>query len=168
MKNYELGGFKMDHTFEELKKKTVAELRDIAAGIGDEAVKGYTQLNKEHLLEAVCKTLKIDMHVHHEVVGIDKSEIKSQIRELKKKRAEAISAKRIISTAPIEKLGTIRQPGSSSPQKDFNSLIRSSVKPEVPTTTPIPLVCHFLRFSITTSGCVHSGSERDLLLHASL
>ena len=37
----------MDHTFEELKKKTVAELREIAAGIGDEAVKGYTQLNKE-------------------------------------------------------------------------------------------------------------------------
>ena len=84
----------MDHTFEELKKKTVAELREIAAGIGDEAVKGYTQLNKEHLLEAVCKTLKIDMHVHHEVVGINKSEIKSQIRELKKKRAEAISAKK--------------------------------------------------------------------------
>ena len=29
----------MAHTYEELKKKTVAELRDIAAGIEDEAVK---------------------------------------------------------------------------------------------------------------------------------
>ena len=39
-----------------------------------------------------------------------------------------------MSTAPIEKFGTIRHPGSFSPQNDFNSLIRSSVKPEVPIT----------------------------------
>jgi len=84
----------MAHTFEELKKKTVAELRDIAAGMDDEAVQGYTQLNKEHLLEALCKALNIDMHVHHEVVGIDKGKIKSQIRELKKQRDEAIAAKK--------------------------------------------------------------------------
>ena len=83
----------MSHTFEELKKKNVAQLREIAAGIEHEAVKGYTQLNKEHLLEAVCKALNIDMHVHHEVVGVDKTKIKSEIKELKKKRDEAIVAK---------------------------------------------------------------------------
>jgi len=83
----------MAPTFEELKKKNVAQLREIASEIEDEAVKGYTQLNKEHLLEAICKALNIDMHVHHEVVGIDKKSIKSEIKALKKKRDEAISAK---------------------------------------------------------------------------
>jgi hypothetical protein len=82
----------MEHTFEELKGKTVAELREIASGIEHEAVKGYTQLNKEHLLEALCKALNIEMYVHHEVVGIDKTPIKAKIKELKKKRDEALSA----------------------------------------------------------------------------
>jgi hypothetical protein len=83
----------MEHTFNELKHKTVAELREIAKEIEHEAVQGYTQLNKEHLLEAVCKALNIDMHVHHEVVGVDKSKIKSEIKMLKKKRDEAIVGK---------------------------------------------------------------------------
>ena len=82
----------MEHTFEELKGKTVAELREIASGMEHEAVKGYTQLNKEHLLEALCKALNIEMHVHHEVVGIEKTPIKAKIKELKKKRDEALRA----------------------------------------------------------------------------
>jgi len=45
----------MAHTYEELKKKKVAELREIAKGLEHEAVKGYTQLNKDHLLKALCK-----------------------------------------------------------------------------------------------------------------
>jgi imidazoleglycerol phosphate dehydratase HisB len=56
-------------------------------------VQGYSQLNKEHLLEAICKALNIDMHVHHEVVGIDKNKIKAKIKALKKERDEAIGAK---------------------------------------------------------------------------
>ncbi len=80
------------HTYEDLKKKTVAQLREIAAGMEHEAVKGYTQLNKEHLLEAICKALNIDMHEHHEVVGIEKTTIKSKIKVLKKKRDEALAA----------------------------------------------------------------------------
>ena len=84
----------MDYTFEELKHKKVAELREIAKEMDHEEVQGYTQLNKEHLLEAICHALNIDMHVHHEVVGVDKSAIKSQIKELKKKRDEAISEKK--------------------------------------------------------------------------
>lgn len=83
----------MDYTFEELKKKKVTELREIAAGIGDEGIQGHTQLNKDHLLAAICEALGIDMHVHHEVTGVDKSAIKTQIKELKKKRNEAISSK---------------------------------------------------------------------------
>jgi DNA-binding IclR family transcriptional regulator len=82
----------MEHTYEDLKEKTVAQLREIASGLDHEAVKGYTQLNKEHLLEALCQALGIDTHKHHEVVGIDKAAIKSRIKELKKKRDEAEEA----------------------------------------------------------------------------
>jgi len=83
----------MAYTFTELKRKTLAELREIAAGITHEAVQGHTQMNKDHLLEAVCKALSIDMHAHHEVKGIDKSATKLQIREWQKKRDEALAGK---------------------------------------------------------------------------
>jgi len=83
----------MAHTYPELKQKPLAELREIAAGIEHEAVKGYTQLNKDHLLVALCKALGIDMHVRHEVKGIDKTAVKTQIREWQKKRDEALAAK---------------------------------------------------------------------------
>ncbi len=77
-------------TFEELKHMTVTDLRDIAAGMPNEELKGHTQMNKDHLLKAICRALKIDMHAHHEVVGIDKSEIKAQLRQLKRQRDELI------------------------------------------------------------------------------
>lgn len=83
----------MAYSYEDLKGKTVAELREIASGIEHEAVKGYTQLNKDHLLVALCKALGIDAHGHHEVVGVDKAGIKARIRELKKKRDAALVAK---------------------------------------------------------------------------
>lgn len=81
----------MEYTFEQLKHKTVAELREIAKGSEHEAVQGYTQLNKEHLLVAISKALGIK-HEHHDVVGVDKASIKARIRELKKKREEALTA----------------------------------------------------------------------------
>jgi hypothetical protein len=84
----------MTHTYEELKGKTVAQLREIAKEIENEAVKGYTQMNKEHLLEAVCKALGVDMKKHYEVKkGLNKTAIKSKIRELKKKREKALAAR---------------------------------------------------------------------------
>ena len=83
----------MNFTYTEFKKKTLAQLKEIAKEIEHEAVKGYTQMNKDHLLKAVCTALDIEMHEHHEVVGIDKSKIKKKIRELKKKRDEALTSK---------------------------------------------------------------------------
>ena len=80
----------MAYTFKELKGKTVAQLKEIAAGIEHEAVQGYTQLNKEHLLAAICNALNIDTFEHHRAVGIDKTKIKTKIRELKQKRDQAI------------------------------------------------------------------------------
>ncbi|MDA8420047.1 MAG: hypothetical protein M0039_02155 [Pseudomonadota bacterium] len=82
----------MTYAYEELKGKTVAELREIASGLEHEAVKGYTQLNKDHLLAALCTALGIDAHEHHHVVGVDKAGIKAQIRELKKQRDAALAA----------------------------------------------------------------------------
>lgn len=82
----------MAYTHQELKHKTLAELRDIAKDIEHEAVQGYTQLNKEHLVVAICKALNIDIHDHHEVVGIDKAAIKSRIKEVKKQRDAALAS----------------------------------------------------------------------------
>ena len=81
----------MEYTYEQLKHKTVADLREIAKGIEHEAVQGYTQLNKEHLLVAISNALGIK-HEHHDVVGVDKAAIKSRIKELKKKRDDALAA----------------------------------------------------------------------------
>ena len=82
----------MAYTHGELKHKTLAELRDIAKDIEHEAVQGYNQLNKEHLVVAICKALNIQIHEHHDVVGIDKATIKSRIKALKTKRDAAIAA----------------------------------------------------------------------------
>jgi hypothetical protein len=78
-------------TIEELKHKNIAELREMAKGLEHEAVQGYTQLNKEHLVVALAKALGIQ-HTHHDVVGVDKASIKKRIRELKIKREAALSA----------------------------------------------------------------------------
>jgi len=81
----------MAYTYEELKHKTLADLRDIAKDLQHDAVQGYTQLNKEHLVAALAKALGIQ-HTHHDVVGIDKSSIKARIRQLKTQRAAALEA----------------------------------------------------------------------------
>ena len=82
----------MAHTFHELKAMTVGDLREVAKDIQHEAVQGYSQLNKEHLLVAVCKALNITVHEHHEVVGIDKAGLKAKIRALKVERDAAVEA----------------------------------------------------------------------------
>jgi hypothetical protein len=85
----------MAHTYDELKKKTVDELREIAKGIDNEAVKGYTQMNKEHLLPAICKALGIETrahHPHHAPAGVDKTALKTKLRELKSIRDKALEA----------------------------------------------------------------------------
>ncbi len=58
----------MPHTYEELKSRTLAELREIAKGSSSEAVQGYSQMNKDHLLPALCTALGIDVHEHHTVI----------------------------------------------------------------------------------------------------
>jgi len=83
----------MAYTFHELKAKTIQELREIAKGVeNQDAVQGYSQLNKEHLLPALCKALGIDTLEHHGVTGIDKPAIKAKMHELRATRAQALEA----------------------------------------------------------------------------
>src|SRR5262245_65399449 len=82
----------MAYSYEELRKKTIDELREIAKGVEHDAVKGYTQMNKDHLLPALCKALGIEGHGHHEVIGIDKGKIKAKIKELKGARDKELEA----------------------------------------------------------------------------
>lgn len=55
-------------------------------------MQGYSQMNKEHLLPALCKALGVDIHEHHKVVGVDKSGIKAKLRLLKAERDKALEA----------------------------------------------------------------------------
>ena len=82
-----------EFTFDQLKKKKIADLREIAKGIEHEAVKGYTQLRKDELLVALCKAVGIDPRHHKHVEGLDKGAIKKQIATLKGERDAALAAR---------------------------------------------------------------------------
>jgi hypothetical protein len=81
----------MPYTWEELHHQTVVQLREIAEGIEHDGLHGYSTMHKEELIPALCEALGIESHAHHEVVGIDKAAIKSEIRELKVQRDEALA-----------------------------------------------------------------------------
>lgn len=78
-----------DFTYQDLKHKTVDELRDIA----HEHIEGSSQMRKDEIIEALCEKLNIEMKAHLEVVGIDKAAIKTKIADLKQKREAALEAK---------------------------------------------------------------------------
>ena len=82
----------MAYSFHELKLKTIQELREIAKDVEHDAVQGFSQMSKDHLLPALCKALGIDTHEHLTVVGIDKPAIKAKMRELHAKRDAALEA----------------------------------------------------------------------------
>ncbi len=82
----------MEHTYDSLKQKTVATLREIADGMDHDKVEGYKSLHKEDLVKLLCDALGVDVHAHHKVVGLDKAKIKAQIHALKQKRTAALEA----------------------------------------------------------------------------
>jgi hypothetical protein len=82
----------MAFTYHELKEKTIQELRDIAKDVHHDAVQGFSQMNKEHLLPALCRALAIETHEHHDAKGIDKPAIKAKMRELKQARDAAFES----------------------------------------------------------------------------
>src|SRR6266446_3924730 len=82
----------MAYTYHQLKEKTIQELRDIAKDVHHDAVQGFSQMNKEHLLPALCRALAVDTYEHQAVVGIDKAAIKATMGELRRKRDAALEA----------------------------------------------------------------------------
>jgi len=82
----------MAYTFEQLHLMTVAQLREIAKTIEHEAVKGFSTMHKEKLVPAICTALGIESHVHHHVVGVDKTSMKVQIRALKAEKEAALKS----------------------------------------------------------------------------
>ena len=107
----------MAQTYEELKHKTVAELREIAKGIEHEAVKGYTQMNKDHLLPALCKAYGIDAHEHHAAVAAEKAALKVKMREIK------TACDKAVSEGDHDRLHRLRRE-----YHHLNHLLRSSAK----------------------------------------
>jgi hypothetical protein len=83
----------MAYTYGQLSKMNVTDLRKIADTVDHEAVKGHLTMHKEKLLPALCKALQIETHAHHAVAGINKTKVKTEIRGLKKQRADALAAK---------------------------------------------------------------------------
>ncbi len=82
----------MAHTYEELHKMTVAQLREVAEAQGSDDLKGFKSMHKAPLLLSLCKVFGVDPHEHHNAKGIDKPAIKAQMRELKAARGAAIEA----------------------------------------------------------------------------
>jgi DUF438 domain-containing protein len=82
------GAIRMD--YHELEKTTVGNLREMAKEYPD--VEGTSGMNKEQLIELLAQKLGIEKP-HKVVVGIDKSEIKTTIKALKKVRDEALAEK---------------------------------------------------------------------------
>src|SRR5262245_9234375 len=82
----------MAYTYHDLKSMTVQRLREIANETNHRAVQVSMRVNKDHLLPALCKALGIEAHEHHAAAGIDKPEIKAKMRELKKKKLEALAS----------------------------------------------------------------------------
>jgi len=86
----------MAYTFEQLNSMTVAELRQIADGIENEAVKGHVTMHKEKLVPAICKALGLEAHAHHLSKDSHKGIMKLEIRKLKQKRTEATAQKNYV------------------------------------------------------------------------
>ncbi len=81
-----------EHTFHDLNRLTVAQLREIAAEIDHPAVSGYTQKRKTEVLAGICTALGLEMHEHHDAKGINKTTVKTQIKEWRVKRDTALEA----------------------------------------------------------------------------
>ncbi|MCF6290554.1 MAG: hypothetical protein L3J03_06130 [Desulfobacterales bacterium] len=81
----------MEVTYGELRKKTVAELREMAKGIEHDAIRGYTQLNKEKLLQALCTALGIEAHKKKVARGGKSGTLRARIRAVKVERDAALA-----------------------------------------------------------------------------
>ena len=78
-----------EHTYEQLKGMTVADLRKLADELKNEALEGHNTMHKEQLLPLLCKVLGI--HTHHAAEGAEKTKIKMTIHKLRAQRDKALA-----------------------------------------------------------------------------
>ena len=88
------------YTYDDLKVMKVQQLREIAQGIQDDHLQGYSTMHKEQLLPKLCQALHI--HADHAAHGAEKMRIKALIRKLKAQRQEVQQAR------DYDRLGAIR------------------------------------------------------------
>jgi hypothetical protein len=67
-------------------------LREIAKDLHHDSVQGFTQMNKEHLLPALCAALGIEAREHHAAHGEGKTAARARMHELKKQRDAAVAS----------------------------------------------------------------------------
>jgi hypothetical protein len=79
-----------EYTYEQLRDKTVADLREIAQGIGGDALEGFSTMHKDHLLPLLCKVLNIP--THHAAAGAEKTQLKAKIRQLRTQRDQIMQS----------------------------------------------------------------------------
>ena len=79
-----------EHKYAELKNMTVAKLREIAQGLQNPELEGYSTMHKDHLLPILCRVLNIP--THHIAHGAEKTRLKGVIRKVEAKRDEALKA----------------------------------------------------------------------------
>ena len=80
-----------EYTYDQLRKMTVAKLREIAEGLQNDALQGHSTMHKDKLLPILCKVLGIG--AHHAIHAAEKVRIKATIRKLKTRRDESIAAR---------------------------------------------------------------------------
>ncbi|HLF14906.1 MAG TPA: hypothetical protein VI932_08480 [Bacteroidota bacterium] len=83
----------MDYTYEKLSAMTAVQLREIGHALNHPDLQGIATVHKDKLLPLLCSVLGIEAHAHHQVVGIDKTKVKQEIRALKRERDSALAGK---------------------------------------------------------------------------
>ena len=81
----------MAHTYEELKKQTVAQLKELAKENDHEALHGYSTMHKEDLVLALCKALGVDAQAG----SADKEEVKEQAQDADEVKIESVAKEEV-------------------------------------------------------------------------
>jgi hypothetical protein len=83
----------MSHTYDDVKKMTVAQLREVAAELDHPAVQGYSQLRKDKLFPAVCEALGLEAKAKAPKkkggAPMNRAAMKAKIKDLKVQREAA-------------------------------------------------------------------------------
>ena len=83
----------MAQTYEQLAKKSVADLRAAAKELEHDALQGYSNMSKGELVKALCAAQDVAIPSHRQGPGLDRKAVKAKIKELKVTRQAAVDGK---------------------------------------------------------------------------